>query len=90
MDEHPPSSTLFLHEDILAWTLAYEQDMQQWWIAELEAGRGDPSRPTYEEVSGCVNSLLSYLTSASGVQWPTNHTTLLPWRREPSSFPKEQ
>ena len=56
MDEHPPYLTLFLHEDILAHTLAYEQDLQQWRIAELEAGWADPGRPTYEEASGCFNS----------------------------------
>ena len=42
--------TLFLHEDILARTLAYEQDLRQWRISELEAGRSDPGRPKYEEV----------------------------------------
>ena len=56
MDEHPPLSTLFLHEDILARTLAYEQDLQAWRIAELEAGRADPGRPTYNEVSGDFDS----------------------------------
>ncbi|KAF8334436.1 hypothetical protein F5887DRAFT_1139377 [Amanita rubescens] len=49
LDEWPPLATLFLHEDILARTLAYEQDLHQWRITELEAGRGDPGRPTYEE-----------------------------------------
>ena len=42
--------TLFLHEDIMARTLAYEQDLRQWRISELEAGRSDPGRPKYEEV----------------------------------------
>ncbi|KAM6499398.1 hypothetical protein JOM56_004906 [Amanita muscaria] len=51
VDERPPRATLFLHEDILARTLAYEQDLHQWRITELEAGRGDPGRPTYEEAS---------------------------------------
>ena len=45
-----PHMTLFLHEDILARTLAYEQDLRQWRISELEAGRSDPGRPKYEEV----------------------------------------
>lgn len=49
-------STLFLHEDILARTLAYEQDLKQWRIAELEAGRGDPGRPAYQEAIGYFNS----------------------------------
>ncbi|KIL64794.1 hypothetical protein M378DRAFT_162958, partial [Amanita muscaria Koide BX008] len=52
VNEQPPRATLFLHEDILARTLAYEQDLHQWRIAELEAGRGDPGRPTYEEAFG--------------------------------------
>ena len=37
MDLHPARSTLFLHEDILAHTLSYEQQLQSWRIAELEA-----------------------------------------------------
>ena len=56
MDEKPPGLTLFLHEDTLARTLAYEQDLQRWRIAELEAGRGDPGRPSYDEVSGGLHS----------------------------------
>ena len=57
MNERPPSATLFLHEDILARTLAYEQDQRQWRISELESGRDDPGRPTYEEVSSCPCSI---------------------------------
>jgi hypothetical protein len=56
MDERPTGLTLFLHEDTLARTLAYEQDLQRWRIAELEAGRGDPGRPSYNEVSGRLHS----------------------------------
>ena len=56
MDEKPSGLTLFLHEDTLARTLAYEQDLQRWRIAELEAGRGDPGRPSYGEVSGRLHS----------------------------------
>ncbi|KAM6492020.1 hypothetical protein JOM56_011744, partial [Amanita muscaria] len=56
VDEQPPRAALFLHEDILARTLAYEQDLHQWRIAELEAGRGDPGRPTYEEAFGGTQS----------------------------------
>jgi hypothetical protein len=55
MDQNPPRSTLFLHEDVLARNLAYEQDLQAWRISELEAGRPDPGRPTYNEVSGSLN-----------------------------------
>lgn len=50
MDACPPQVTLFLHEDILVHTLAYEQDLHQWRVAELQAGRGDPGRPPYKEV----------------------------------------
>lgn len=57
MNERPPSAALFLHEDILARTLAYEQDQRQWRISELESGRDDPGRPTYEEVSSCLCSI---------------------------------
>lgn len=56
MDDPLPRMTLFLHEDLLARTLAYEQELQQWRVAELEAGRGDPGRPTYEEASGRLHS----------------------------------
>jgi hypothetical protein len=55
MDVRLPKSTLFLHEDILARTLSYERDLKQWRMAELKAGRGDPGRPTYEEVSDSLN-----------------------------------
>jgi len=52
MDEQPTGLMLFLHEDTLVRTLAYEQDLQRWRIAELEAGQGDPGRPSYEEAFG--------------------------------------
>lgn len=51
MDQTTPTCTLFLHENILLRTLAYEQDLQKWRIAEIEAGRPDPGRPSYDEVS---------------------------------------
>ena len=35
---------LFLHEDTLARTLAYDQEVQRWRIAELEAGQDDLDR----------------------------------------------
>jgi hypothetical protein len=57
MDEGIPRATLFLHEDVLARALAYEQELQRWRIAELNAGRGDPGRPMYDEVSGYFNPL---------------------------------
>ena len=44
--------TLFLHEDIIAKTLAYERDLKRYRLNEIEAGRGDPGRPTYVEVFG--------------------------------------
>ena len=56
MDEQQPRVTLFLHEDTLVRTLAYEQDLRQWREAELEAGQSDPGRPTYKEVSGRLHS----------------------------------
>jgi hypothetical protein len=52
MDQVPTKATLFLYEDIIARTLAYERDLQKWRIGELEAGRPDPGRPEYVEVSG--------------------------------------
>lgn len=47
MDRSPPIATLFLHEDLVARTLAFELDVKQWRLAEIEAGRGDPGRPNY-------------------------------------------
>jgi hypothetical protein len=47
MDSSPPIATLFLHEDLVARTLAFELDLRQWRLAEIEAGRGDPGRPNY-------------------------------------------
>jgi hypothetical protein len=47
MDSSPPIATLFLHEDLVARTLAFELDLKQWRLAEIEAGRGDPGRPNY-------------------------------------------
>jgi len=52
-------SALFLHEDILARTLSYEQDLHEWRLAELTAGRPDPGRPSYTEVSGDLDSPVS-------------------------------
>ena len=51
MNGHPASSTLFLHEDTLTRTLSYEQDLLEWRINELNAGRPDPGRPSYRQVS---------------------------------------
>ncbi|KAF8334439.1 hypothetical protein F5887DRAFT_1273589 [Amanita rubescens] len=76
VDEQPPGATLFLHEDILARTLAYEQDLHQWRITELEAGRGDPGRPTYEEASGRLHSFgchASPVLQVFGGTQPTQH-----------------
>jgi hypothetical protein len=50
IDRKPPSATLFLHEDEVACTLAFELDLQRWRLAEVCAGRGDPGRPRYENV----------------------------------------
>jgi hypothetical protein len=50
IDQSPIRATLFLHEDLLARTLAFELDLQHWRLAEIAAGRGDPVRPQYEEV----------------------------------------
>jgi hypothetical protein len=80
MDQVPPSCTLFPHEDILLRTFAYEQDLLEWRVAELEAGRPDPGRPSYDEVSGDINSSLYRvlcLTSPLGVWRCTHYTTSL-------------
>jgi hypothetical protein len=46
----PTLATLFLHEDLVGRTLAFELDLQRWRRAEVNAGRGDPGRPSYEDV----------------------------------------
>jgi hypothetical protein len=55
MERIPSKSTLFLHEDVLARTLAYERGLQKWRMAELDAGMPDPGRPAYDEVCGDSN-----------------------------------
>jgi len=57
MDSSPPFATLFLHEDLVARTLAFEIDLRQWRLAEIEAGRGDPGRPSYLEVFSVSDTL---------------------------------
>jgi hypothetical protein len=52
MDATPALYTLFLHGDLIARTLAYEQDLKAYRLNEIEAGRGDPGRPAYDEVFG--------------------------------------
>ena len=52
MDTMPALYTLFLHEDLIARTLAYERGLKAYRLNEIEAGRGDSGRPTYNEVLG--------------------------------------
>jgi len=89
MDKHPPSLMLFLHEDILACTLVYEQELQHWRIVEPEAGCSDPGRPTYEEASGCFNSSASCLTCTLGIWWYGNHTTSFSHCKQHAFFHQE-
>ena len=53
-----PVATLFLHEDLLARTLAFELDLKQWRLTEIEASRGDPGRPNYLDAFS-VSDILS-------------------------------
>jgi len=64
MNQHPGGTTLFLHEDVVVRTLAYERELQEWRIREIKAGRTDPGRPTYSQVSGGLKLLISCLISA--------------------------
>src|SRR5271170_6022042 len=59
MDGNIAYATIFLHEDLLARTLAFELDLQQWRRSEFQAGRGDPGRLPYNEVFGVSNCCLS-------------------------------
>jgi len=52
MNDIPPCWTLFLHEDIIARTLAYKLDLKTYRLNEIEVGREDTGRPTYKEVFG--------------------------------------
>ena len=79
MNHNPGRTTLFLHEDVVERTLAYERELREWRIAEIKAGRTDPGRPTYDQVSGGgLKLLISCLISALGV-WrrESNRTSLL-------------
>lgn len=62
-DERPTRATIFLHEDIIARTLAYELEVYQWRIDELKAGRGDPGRPTFQQVRSSSFIHWQYLAS---------------------------
>lgn len=73
VNQQPPQLTLFLHEDVVARTLAYEQDLQQWRMAELRAGRTDPGRPKYREVFGSPDNATQHRLHASA--------SLLPFHR---------
>jgi hypothetical protein len=46
----PPYATLFLHENTMAHALSFEVELKIWRCAEIQAGRGDPGRPKYEDV----------------------------------------
>ena len=90
MDGRPTESTPFLHEDILARTLEYEQDLRQWRISELKSGRGDPGRPEYEEASTKFSYIqCPVLTILPGIRRHFNHTTPLPCRVQSLPFRKE-
>ncbi|KAJ7621650.1 hypothetical protein DFH06DRAFT_1105702 [Mycena polygramma] len=48
LNEGTPSLTLFPHEDVLAKALEYELTLASLRQAEVDAGRADPGRPSYE------------------------------------------
>ena len=60
IDSAQAVATLFLHEDLLARTLAFELELQQWRRTELLAGRKDPGRPRYEDVFGVSDNCASH------------------------------
>ena len=57
MDSSLPIATLFLHENLVAWTLAFELDLKQWRLAEIEGSRGDLGRPNYLDAFAVSNIL---------------------------------
>jgi hypothetical protein len=65
-DSHPAFSALFLHEDLVARTLAFEMELQlqRWRCAEVDAGRGDPGRPVYEDVFQVSDHCMIHLAHA--------------------------
>lgn len=50
MDSTPASKTVFLHEDVIAHTLMFEQELKAWRLKEMQEGRCDPGRPSYEDI----------------------------------------
>ena len=50
IDLHPARASLFLHEDVVTKTLQFEHELKEWRLSEVQAGRGDPGRPSYEFV----------------------------------------
>lgn len=81
MDKYSPLSTLFLHEDVLARTFSYEEDLHKWRLAELGAGRPDPGRPSYIEVSGDLYSPSCLISALLGIWWLSGNETSLPLLR---------
>jgi hypothetical protein len=71
-------STLFLHEDILARVLSYELELRDWRVAETLAGRGDPGRPSYEEVFLSISSASCSNKDPPGFRWLNRNTTPFP------------
>ncbi|KIL64492.1 hypothetical protein M378DRAFT_163271 [Amanita muscaria Koide BX008] len=72
MDGRPTRATLFLHEDLLARTLDYEQDLCDWRLSELSAGRSDPGRLEYEEVFGGIPITQHRYHTGEGFPFPRN------------------
>ena len=52
MDATPALYTLFLQEDLIARTLAYERDLKAYRLNEIEAGCGNAERHAYNEIFG--------------------------------------
>jgi hypothetical protein len=60
IDSPQAVAALFVHEDLLVHTLAFELELQQWRRTELLAGREDPGRPRYEDVFGVSDNRASH------------------------------
>ncbi|KAJ7130260.1 hypothetical protein C8R44DRAFT_978392 [Mycena epipterygia] len=68
VDKGATGLTLFPHEDVVAKTLEYELDVREWRLNEVNAGRGDPGRPSY--ISGYPAGSLSKTDPAIGPVLP--------------------
>lgn len=80
MDLRLAETTLYL-EDIIVRTLLYERSLKKWRIEELEAGRPDPGRSSYNTVGWLFNFFLCLNSITLGIWWHGYYTASVSRRR---------